>query len=451
LAQWTYREALQALWQRSAYERGVVQNPFARGSEPDLGLRRTRRLLVEWGRPCAGFRSIHIAGSKGKGSTAAFAASALATGGVRTGLYSSPHLHTVRERIAVNGHPIDEAAFAALAQHAISLASGLERTDPALGELTDFELITAMALKHFAATGCAVAVVEVGLGGTFDATNVIDGDVSVITLLDYEHTAVLGTTLTAIAESKAGIIKTGRPVVSAAQGPEALRAIEERAKQRRAPLHLAGRDWSCSGTWRSFQVSGPWGNLSDLQSGLVGNHQVSNAGNAVAALWALGSGAFPVSASAIRSGIATARWPGRYEVIHRKSVRVVLDGAHSPASAGALARTIAEEEQGRHVVIVLGMLGDKDAASFAQELAPVATRLVVTASSHPRAMPPERLAALGPVSVPVTIVATVEASLMSAIEAVGHGGSVVVTGSFTTVAEARVSLGLGCPDPRLDQ
>ena len=450
MARWSYPEALDALWQRSAYERGVVVDPFGQDAAPDLGLVRTRCLLDAWGGLPLPFKTIHIAGSKGKGSSSAFAASVLVAGGVRTGLYTSPHIHTIRERISTDGRPISEEAFADLAQRAIGRALLVERADPALGRLTAFEITTAMALKHFGERGCAVAVVEVGLGGALDATNVVDGDVSVITLLDYEHTGVLGATLAAIAASKAGIIKAGRPVVSASQAPEALEVIEDTAAQRRAPLRLADRDWTFSGGWRSFRISGPWGELVALRSGLIGDHQVDNAANAVAALWALGAGSFPVVASAVRDGIAAVAWPGRYEVINRGSTRVVLDGAHSPASARALARTIEQEERGRRVVVVLGMLDDKDAVAFALGLRPVAARFVATATPHPRSVAPGVLSeALRKAEVLGETAPTVNAALGSAIAAAGQGGTVVVTGSLTTVAEARERLGVGRSDPGL--
>lgn len=441
-------DALRALWQRSAYERGSVVNPFAQDRRPDAGLVRTRRLLEAWDRPDSALRLVHIAGSKGKGSTAAFAASILARGGICTGFYSSPHLHSLRERVAIDGQAITEPEFAVLTQRALGLALEIERVEPALGQYSAFELTTVMALRHFADMGCGAAVIEVGLGGRYDATNVVEGEVSIITPLDYEHTAVLGSTLTAIAENKAGIIKPGRPVVSAVQQPEALRVIEQTARQLEAPLVLAGRDWTSSGDWRSFRLAGPWGELAELRSGLIGDHQIGNAGNAVAALWMLGNGQFPVAEAAIRDGIAVTRWPGRYEIARQEPARVILDGAHSPASARVLAQTLRDEERDRPIVIVLAPLNDKDVAAIGRELAPVAARFLATMSAHPRALPVEEVAeALRGYGVPVESAPTVEAALDLAIGSAGRDGTVVVTGSLTTVAEARVSLGLGCSDP----
>lgn len=450
MTQWSYMDALQALWQRSAYERGAVVDPFAQDQRPDAGLIRTGRLLDAWGQRPSTIRLVHVAGSKGKGSTAAFAASILAHGGQRTGVYSSPHLHSLRERIAIDGQAISEPAFAALTQQVLDRAGDLEHTEPALGQFTAFELTTAMALAHFAHMQCAVAIIEVGLGGTYDATNVIDGDVSIITPLDYEHTAVLGSTLAAIAEHKAGIIKSGRPVISARQEPEALAIIEQAAQRLQAPLLLAGRDWTSSGEWRSFRLTGPWGELADLQSGLIGNHQIDNAGNAIGALWMLGDGQFPITESAIREGIAATRWPGRYEIARQEPTRVILDGAHSPASARVLAQTLRIEEGDRPIVIVLGPLNDKNVRGIAQELAPIAAHCVATRSTHPRALPLDELVRmLSDYDMTISSAPTVAAALDSATAAAGPNGVVVVTGSLTTVAEARVQLGLGQTDPDL--
>jgi dihydrofolate synthase/folylpolyglutamate synthase len=286
---WDYRSALRAIWERSAYDRGFISNPFAGDAAADLGLRRTATLLDRLGRPHERYGIVHVAGSKGKGSTCAFIDAILRTAGYRAGRYTQPHLHTMRERIAVAGRPIDESAFAALTRRALDAARTVERERPELGEVTAFELATAMALDHFASAGCDLAVVEVGLGGTLDATNVVTPLVSVITALDLEHTAVLGDTLPKIAAQKAGIIKPGRPVAVSPQSPEALAVIEQVAKERESALYVGGRDWEWTGTWRSFSATGPWGTFENLTSGLVGRHQIDNACVAIAATWLLSS------------------------------------------------------------------------------------------------------------------------------------------------------------------
>ncbi len=473
---WDYRSALRAIWERSAYDRGFISNPFAGDAAADLGLRRTAALLDQFGRPHERYGIVHVAGSKGKGSTAAFIDSILTAAGYRVGRYTQPHLHSMRERIAVNGEPIAEPAFADLIRRGIDAAESIERERPDLGEITAFELTTALSLAHFADAGCELAVVEVGLGGTLDATNVITPLVSVITALDLEHTAVLGDTIAKIAAQKAGIIKPGRPVVVSPQSPDALAVIERMAAEQHSPLYIGQRDWQWSGTWRSFAASGPWGTFENLSSGLVGRHQVENACTAVAATWLLstadGEGSFAalrmsnerallsehpersegplsftVTEDHIRTGLALATWPGRYEVVAERGPRVIVDGAHTPASAHALAEAL-REDRSVPATIVLGLLGDKDANIIGDALATVAGRFIVTAPRSPRAAPAATVAAqLASTGARVQTEPDVASAIEVAMAQAGQSGTVVVTGSLTTVAEARETFGLGTPDP----
>jgi dihydrofolate synthase/folylpolyglutamate synthase len=444
-----YHAALRAIWERSAYDRGFISNPFAGDEAADLGLRRTAAILDRLGRPQERYGIVHVAGSKGKGSTCAFVDAILRAAGYRVGRYTQPHLHTIRERIAVGGDPIGESAFAALTRRGLDAAHTVERDHPEFGEITAFELTTAMALDHFAGAGCDLAVVEVGLGGTLDATNVVTPRVSVITALDLEHTAILGDTLAQIAAQKAGIIKPGRPVAVSPQPAEALAVIEEVARERGSRLHVGGRDWGWNGTWRSFLASGPWGTYENLASGLLGRHQVENACTAIAAVWLLTSTEreITISEAQIRAGVAGATWPGRFEVVAEHGPRVILDGAHSPASTHALAETL-RDDHSVPAIVVLGLLGDKDAGAIGNALAPIAARFIVTAPRSPRAaaaaMVAGRIAALG---LPVETAPDVATALALATEQAGSTGTVVVTGSLTTVAEARQVFGLGVADP----
>jgi dihydrofolate synthase/folylpolyglutamate synthase len=448
---WTYRQALRGIWERSAYDRGFVSNPFAGDAAADLGLLRTAALLERLGQPQERYGIIHVAGSKGKGSTCAFAASILHDAGYRTGLYTSPHLHTYRERIAVEGEMIGEEQFAALTRLALDTTEALERERPELGEVTAFELTTAMALRHFADAGCALAVVEVGMGGTLDATNVVSPLVSVITALDFEHTRVLGDTIEEIAANKAGIIKTGRPVVVTAQVPAAERVIAGFAEAAGSRMLLAGRDWHTRGRWTSFTANGPWGSYEGLRSGLIGGHQIENAGGAIAATWLLGHDGFAVSESAARSGVAAVQWPGRAEVVTRPGEpRYIIDGAHTPASAAALAATVANLGGDRATVLVLAMMADKDPATLIRALAPIARQLVATTNRSPRSLPADAIAtAAAGVGLPTETAADVPQALAKAGALAGPEGQVLVTGSLTTVAEAREALGLAMPDPPL--
>ncbi|MGH2531946.1 MAG: bifunctional folylpolyglutamate synthase/dihydrofolate synthase [Thermomicrobiales bacterium] len=449
LGTWNYREALRAIWERSAYDRGFVSNPFWGDAAAALGLRRTEAVLARLGRPHDRLGIIHVAGSKGKGSTCAFAAAILRSAGYRVGLYTSPHLHSFRERIAVDGEAIAEETFADLTRVALLEAIALEQDEPELGEVTAFELATAMALRHFATEGCDLAVVEVGMGGTLDSTNVVIPLVSAITTLDYEHTRVLGARIEEIAANKAGIIKPSRPVVVAAQSPAALTVIEGAAAEAGSDLLLSGRNWQTAGAWTDFAAEGPWGRYDGLRSGLAGSHQVENAGVAIAATWLLNGHGFSVPEASARGGIATVRWPGRYEVVDLPDrPRIILDGAHTPASAVALASAVQENEPDRVAVVLLAAMADKEPSAMAQALAPIAASFVATSTNNPRAMGTELLAeGLRSVGKPVTTATDVLTALAASERLAGPDGLVLVTGSLATVAEAREALGLGVPDP----
>lgn len=448
---WSYRDALRAIWDRSGYDRGYVSNPFWGDDAAKLGLRRTSALLDRLGRPQERYGILHVAGSKGKGSTCAVAASILRAAGYRVGRSTSPHLHTFRERIAVDDEPIDEPAFAALTLRALHAAEALERDVPELGEVTAFELTTAMGLDYMAAARCDVAVVEVGLGGTLDATNVVTPLASAITALDLEHTAVLGETLPEIAANKAGIIKPGRPVAVSPLAPEALEVVERVAREQDSPVIVGGRDWRVSGAWNRFTAEGPWGRFEDLRSGLAGDHQMENAGLAVAAIWLLGTAGYPVAEPAVRSGLAAAHWPGRFERVSVGTVEVVLDGAHTPASARALAAALTAEYPGRRAVVVLGAMGDKDPAALAGALAPAVREVIATAARGPRSASPSSIAqGVQRTGLGVEERPTVNEALNEAVRVAGSDGLVVVTGSLAVVAEAREALGLAQSDPPVD-
>jgi dihydrofolate synthase/folylpolyglutamate synthase len=242
-----YRRALGRLWRRSAWERGLVADPFGGPGAGKRGLLRMSALLDRLGAPHRRYGVVHVAGSKGKGSTAAIAALALASAGHRTGLATSPHLHSWRERIVVDGEPVSEGVFADLAERTEAAAVATEVVSRELGGVTTFELVTAMGFLAFAESGCDIAVVEVGLGGEWDATNVVDPVVSAISRIDLEHTAILGPTEESIAAAKAGIVKPGRPVVVGAQPPGVLAVFEHRANDTRSPLTRRaeiGRRWA---------------------------------------------------------------------------------------------------------------------------------------------------------------------------------------------------------------
>ncbi|HEX3721286.1 MAG TPA: folylpolyglutamate synthase/dihydrofolate synthase family protein [Nitrolancea sp.] len=440
-----YQQAIAYIIERSGYDRGFVANPF---DAETIGLRRTTWLLEALGNPQAKVPAVHVAGTKGKGSTAAFIASILHASGRRVGLYTSPHLHTFRERVQIDGQPIGEQRFADLTAEIAPLNAQLASEKPDWGEATAFEVSTALAFLAFARENLDVAVVEVGLGGRLDATNVLDPRVSVITSISYDHVRILGDTLGQIASEKGGIIKPGRPVVVAPQRPEASETLLRIAHERGSELLLGDRDWQASGHALSFVATGPWGRYDELQSALVGRHQVENAGTAIATCWVLDRDGLAISEEAIRAGLRTVSWPGRFEVV-RDDPLIVVDGAHNVDSAERLAETLVDEFSGRRLVLVLGIAADKDVEQMVRILAPLARTVIATASHHPRAASASRIvAALQALDQPVPGVAvapSVADALNLALVDVDDP-VICATGSLYVVAEAREALGLAHSD-----
>lgn len=443
-----YRAALAAIWERSGYDRGFISNPFAGDDAARRGLARTAEMLDVLGNPHERVRLIHVAGSKGKGSTTVLMDAILRAAGLRSGRFISPHLHSYRERFVVDDQPIGEDAFARLTGETVAAMHTVETATPSPGRVTAWELSTAMALQWFAQRECEIAVIEVGLGGTLDATNVIDPVVSAITRLDLEHTAILGETLPEIASNKAGIIKPGRPSVTVDQPPEALAVIEARASEMGSELLVGGRDWAVEGDEDGFAVTGPWGRVDDLRISLIGRHQVENAGLAVAATRAGFGDDARVDDAAIRGGLRDVQLPGRFErVPGTTGPEIILDGAHTPVAAGALAAAVARHSPTARITFVVGMLRDKRPEPFLGPLIDRAARWIVAEPDSPRAMPADLLR-----EALTTLGQRVEQapSIAAAVELARQDGEVVVvTGSLTTVAEARAHLGLGFPDPPL--
>ncbi len=396
----------------------------------DLGLDRVRACLDRLGRPQERFPAVHVAGTNGKGSVCAFVASVLQRAGYRVGLYTSPPLERFGERIRVDGCDLPDEAVPELLQR-------VERTGVGL---TQFEVITAMAFLHFARQEVDLAVVEVGLGGRLDATNVVRPQVSVVTNVGLDHVEHLGPTILDIAREKAGVARAGVPLVTGAEG-EALACVEEEARRRGAAVRVLGRDFRTEGRAGRFRYVGPGWHMDRLRPALRGPHQAANLALALAALECLRERGWQIPDDAVRRGVGTARWPGRLEVVGQ-GPRVVLDGAHNPHASRALARALQEEFRWDRLWLVLGVLGDKDALGIVSDLVPLAHRVLVTRSASGRALPPHRLAhaareaagaeAEGAESVPL--------ALERALDRAGAGDLVCVTGSLTVVAEARAWL-----------
>jgi dihydrofolate synthase/folylpolyglutamate synthase len=442
---WDYKRALAELWRRSSYERGLISDPFGDSARAERGLERMRKLLAALENPQLNLPAVHIAGSKGKGSTGAFIASAATAAGHRVGFYTSPHLHRFPERLTVGGQSLPDDAFAAEAHAVAAAATRLEASAPDLGQVSTFEMLTAMALNAFTRRGCQLAVIEVGLGGRYDSTNVIDPIASVITRIDLEHTAVLGPTYSDIAWQKAGILRRGVPSVSSPQGPAAAKMILAAAAEVGSPLQIAGRDWSWDGTWRSFEAKGPWGTLSHLTLGIRGPHQVENACTALAALHIVDAAGIPVSEESIRTGLASARWPGRFEQITFANRAVIFDGAHTPAAAEALVETWRDSEGIVRATVILGMGADKDARAFLMALQPLIGHLFVTQADSPRAADADIIArAAAALGIPHEIQASVAAAVDAA--KARDGGPILITGSLFVVGEGREAFGIAEPD-----
>jgi dihydrofolate synthase/folylpolyglutamate synthase len=400
--------ALDYLLGRIDYERSVAV-PYG---EPQYRLDRMRDLLERLDRPDRRFPIVHITGTKGKGSTSAMIAAALTACGLTTGLYTSPHLERLEERFQVDGVPCPGDEFARIVEQMRPVVAVMDeaaaRRSPAEGGPTYFELTTAIALLHFAARGCDAVVLEVGLGGRLDSTNVCQSTVSVITSISFDHTKQLGTTLGEIAWEKAGIIKPGVPVVSGVTGHEPRLVIEQVAKERgsrliqlgrdfdfdyRAPTHLEREPARGELDFRRHDAAGT-GVWDDVQLGLVGRHQAANAATALAVVEELRRLGWNLSDAGVRRGLAEAAWPARIEVIARRPC-VVLDAAHNIASVDALLATLDTSFAARRRMLVLASTQEKDVAGMVRLLLPKFDHVVLTRyTQNPRGVPVEELAAL---------------------------------------------------------
>jgi dihydrofolate synthase/folylpolyglutamate synthase len=405
-------------------------------------LRRVQSLLTRLGNPHLGRQTIHVAGSKGKGSVAAMIASILQAAGYRSGLYTSPHLHSVRERIVVGGQPIGEDEFARLTA-LLAPQAAAENEDGRFGQLTTFELLTALAFLYFRDRDVQWQVLEVGMGGRLDATNVVDEKaMCIITSISLEHTTVLGDTVEKIAVEKAAILRPGTTVVMAPQPyPEAATVMRARAAELAAPLLDVGQTFSVQRlswdlTGQRFRRAGP-SRSRELWLPLLGAHQLENAATALTAVDVLGRGGVAVSEESIEEGLSRLSWPGRLEVLADRPL-IVVDGAHNGDSARRLRQALRDHFAFGRAVLVMGVSGDKKIATMAEELAPVTDLLIATRSQHPRAAEPEAVAAaFAARGVASETCPTVAAALDRARALAGPDDLICVVGSLFLVAEAR--------------
>jgi dihydrofolate synthase/folylpolyglutamate synthase len=351
-----------------------------------LGLAGTRTILSRLDHPERRYRAIHIGGTNGKGSTAAMAASILMAADYRVGLYTSPHLVDFRERIRVNGAMIPERRVGELVSR-IKASAGPDSS------LTFFEFTTALAFQYFAEAQVDVAVLEVGMGGRFDATNVVQPVATTITTISLDHEDYLGDTTEQIAYEKAGIIKPGIPVILGRLDQQAGRVIREVAEAQGAPLYQLGVDFDVRGDSPSFNYAGIGVTHDGLSCRLLGRHQLDNAACALALIEVAERSGLRVHPEAMKSGLAATQWEGRLETVDRNP-SVVLDGAHNPAAAGVLAAFLADfraSHPGSRVALILGMMRDKAHRAFVQTLLSTIDELIVTQAAIPRAASPLEL------------------------------------------------------------
>jgi len=390
------KSALDFLYSRINYER-LANVPY---SLEAFKLDRMRQLLARIGDPHLGLKAVHIAGTKGKGSTAAMISTVLQAAGYRTALYTSPHLKRLEERFVIDGGCLPEAEFVAICAELLPVVERMDQeglSGGIGGGLTFFEITTALGFLYFARHSVDIAVLEVGLGGRLDSTNVCRPEVSVITSISYDHTKQLGSTLAEIAREKAGIIKPGVPVIAGVMGDEAQQVIEQIAREQNSPLVQRGRDFDFAGMgysaaahaerfdyWERMENS--QAQLAGLEISLLGTHQCANAAVAIAALRQLSTKNWSIPEAAIRQGLSAAKCSARIEILG-KNPPVILDAAHNVASVQALVDVLAEQFPRTKPTLIFASSRDKDVAGMMKVLLPACETLILTRYvTNPRAM-----------------------------------------------------------------
>jgi dihydrofolate synthase/folylpolyglutamate synthase len=429
-----YQQALDYIYSFVDFSRTHQENL----SPENFDLARMTQFMDLLGSPQDDFPSLHIAGSKGKGSVSAFCASALEEAGYKVGLYTSPHLKDFEERIQINQEPMNRDL----------LVSYIEEIKPLVSKvhgLTTFEIMTGLGFLQFSRQGVDIAVIEVGLGGRLDATNLVTPLVSVITSLYLDHTSILGDTLDQIAFEKGGIIKPGIPVVSAPQDESAIAVIRDIARKNSARLIEVGSEYTFQPLSRSLE-----GQVFRIQRGedqspvelsipLLGDYQVVNAATAYAALDLLGERGIPVSPDQITRGFKEVCWPARFEVLQAKPP-VIVDSAHNPASIGKLRETIDDFFPDLELILVFGISEDKQLDGMLKQILPRTKHLITTQADHPRAMDPEELARRADgYGCNIEVIPVVGEALNRGLSLAGENDLLVVAGSIFVAASARIA------------
>jgi dihydrofolate synthase/folylpolyglutamate synthase len=407
--------------------------------QPGYSLKHVEELLNRMGNPQLAARTIHIAGTKGKGSVSAMIAQVLSSSGYKTGLYTSPHFHTLRERISIDGSLISEAEFAAAMAEIKPFIESM-RKDTAFRQLTYFEALTALAFAYFKKKQVDFQVLEVGLGGRLDATNVARPIICIITPISLDHTQILGNSLEEIAQEKAGIIKSGCWVVLSPQPEEAASVISDICREKEAKVVQVGKDitWHKVGgdlSPQSLVIEGRRNNY-QVSIPLSGDFQLENAASAVAALEVLGSAGFAISTADIARGLAQVKWPGRFHIL-QENPTVLVDGAHNVASIKRLVDNIKGYFAHKRIFLVFGTSCDKDIPGIINELVPLSPQVIVTRAAHSRAAPLSTLVAeFSKQGIELEIRETVTEAISRALSLADRTDLICITGSLFVVAEA---------------
>jgi len=408
-------------------------------AQPGYNLRHVEELLNRMGNPQLAARTIHIAGTKGKGSVAAMIAQVLSSSGYKTGLYTSPHFHTLRERISTDGNLISEVEFATAMAEIKPFIESM-RKGTALSQLTYFEVLTSLAFAYFKKNQVDFQVLEVGLGGRLDATNLSSPIVCVITPISLDHTQILGNSLEEIAWEKAGIVKPGCWVVLSPQPEEVASVISNVCREKEAKMVQVGKDitWHKIGSdlySQSLVIEGRRNNY-QVSIPLLGDFQLENAASAVAALEVLDYEGFNISTTDIERGLALVKWPGRFHILQEHPT-VLVDGAHNVAAMRGLVRNIEAYFAHKRIFLVFGTSCDKDIPGIVNEMVPLSRQVIVTRAAHSRSAPPSTLVAeFSKRGIDVEIRETVAEAISRALSLANRTDLICVTGSLFVVAEA---------------
>src|SRR5687767_1136122 len=433
----SYAKALRYIASLSDYERLRI----VRYTSQNFDLDRMRTLLKKLGNPHEQFRSIHVAGTKGKGSTCAMIAAMLQASGYKTGLYTSPHLVDIRERMQIDGHMIPQSEFARLVRLIEPIAAKIKPAP------TTFDVLTAIAFKYFAEQKVEIAVVETGLGGRLDSTNVLKPEVTAITSISKDHMAQLGSTIGRIAEEKAGICKAGIPAITVQQDPEAEVVLRRVAEKVGAPFNVTGKSIEFSYRFESSRMLGPHNRIclttpnskfEHLAVPLLGEHQAINCGLALSVIDRLKGRGFVINDSKAMEGLAKTVVPGRMEMVSQNP-RVIVDGAHNAASLDAVMKAIGQHIPYDSMVVIFGCCSDKDVAGMLERITSGADKVIFTKVNNIRSADPSELAAqyIEQYGKMAQVAATLEDALAIAYRAVTKEDLICITGSFYLVGEAK--------------